>query len=172
MYASYRVAERQPVVKRIIRAETNTDTSKPLRDVPDRSGHRTWRVPKVQHRNLGDLLVGKPKAEVREGRSSEETGQCPRSEGPSVKKGRREWMLGKDVVEETHKRGGHLLDEVERGNRPGTSRTGRRTNRETMLSTTGESGTAIREPSIEGSPTRGAGRGKSARPEWACRGWP
>ena len=79
-------------------------------------------------------------------------------------KGRREWMLGKDVVEETHKRGGHLFGEVERGNCPGTSRTGRRTNRETMLSMTGESGTAIRDPSTEVSPTRGAGCGKSARP--------
>ena len=164
MYASILVAERHPVVKRIIRAETNTDTSKPLRDGPDRTGHRTWRVPKVQHGNLGDLLVGKPRAEVREDRSSEEAGQCLWSEGSSVEKERMEWSIGKVVVEETHKRCGLFFGEEERECRPSTFRTCRRTNRETSSATTRESGTAITGPSSEGSSTRGAGCGKSARP--------
>ena len=164
MYTSILIAERHPVVKRIVYDEANTDTLKPLCGVLDGTGHRAWRVLKVQHRNLGDLLVGKPRAEVREDRSSEETGQCLWSEGSSVEKERMEWSIGKVVVEETHERCGLFSGEEERECRPSTSRTCRRTSRETSSATTRGSGTAITGPSTEGSSARGAGCGKSARP--------
>ena len=164
MYTSILIAERHPVAKRIVYDEANTDTPKPLRGVLDGTGYRAWRVLKVQHGNLGDLLVGKPRAEVREDRSSEEAGQRLWSEGSSVEKERMEWGVGKDVVEETHKWCGHLFGGVERECRPNIFRTCRRTSRETSSATTRESGTAITGPSTEGSSTRGAGCGKSARP--------
>ena len=164
MYTSILVAERHPVAKRIIRDEANTEAPNPLCGASGGTGYRAWRVPKVQHGNLGGLLVGKPRAEVREDRSSAEAGQCLWSEGSSVEKGRMEWDIGKDVVEETHRRCGLPFGEEERECRPSIFRTCRRTSRETSSSTTRESGTAITGPSTEGSSTRGAGCGKSARP--------
>ncbi len=62
------------MVKRIIIAEANTDTPKPLRGAPDGSGYRDMARSESSAQELGRPADGKPTAGVGRDRSSEEAG--------------------------------------------------------------------------------------------------
>ena len=164
MYTSSLITEL--VVKRIVYDETNTDVPKPLRGVSDGSGYRDMARSESSAQELG-----RSAGRENRGQKSEKVvvvrkrGNACGAKGLQWKRNGGKGVAGRKWSRRPTKGCAHAFGGVEHKSRPETARTAHRTRRETSSATTRESGTVTREPSErEGSSTRGAGCGKSARP--------